>query len=365
MMLTIYNLSSCGNSRLQRIPAIMHITELMIGSFASRTTEPETINICGVDHREADTFSLYDDDPPRKSSSVVEYIEEYLPTGRRTVPSVLQICRESRSVAQQVYTRMALSTYDATHQEIYVNTLYDKFFIGGLHGKSWKSYMILVDLFIKLHSSRPLRRQIQRDVEKLQNIRFLTVEFNIFATAPARLWAEFPKLEQIVIAIFPYATISDFEPRSSRHHTRFKSIRPQRGTMYGKRAAWLVEHAEKALNKVKADDVPQWNIPRIEVVMRKTGEEIDDEIVEEWTDDPVEYSDEDDDDSTWYAQAEAKMNRAITKKEISWLKQKHHLSKKVLYPDRHPGKDTGDWIEDSETEEGLAHRPYDYEQCDN
>lgn len=330
---------------------------------------PKIISICGMEYSEAATnfysHSEYLGSKAAKGSSQVDEDDNY--SGEMPVPSVLQVCSESRLIAQKVYTLMAMNTYGGNKREGYFNTLYDYFYIGGLHAEVWTNFKILVDLVIKLNTTRPLRRQVQRDLTRLQNIRFLIVEFNVFSSAPARVWAEFPNLQKIIIGVFPYDTINNNEKKTSGLYRRFRCIKPQRGTKYGERVSWLLEHAETALNKVKIDEKQEWAMPKLEVVIRRTGYDIDDEVVEQLYDseeecasmreDPIEDVDEND-DSTWYAQAEARMKPNITRKQISLLKQKHHPSRQVTHPKRHPGKKYGDWITDSETEDGHQHRPH-------
>ncbi|KUJ13226.1 uncharacterized protein LY89DRAFT_155145 [Mollisia scopiformis] len=175
---------------------------LRIWSFASRMNKPRYNNVHAVDWFE--TFRNCGHDPRRCSSKMV-YDADFYFSENRDVPSVLHICRESRSVAQQVYTLMPLDMLEGREKRAYFNTLYDFFFIGATNGETWTSFLILVDMVIKLNSSRPLRPQIQKDVEIFQNIRHLTVDFEVFATARARVWAEFPLLAHIVICSSPYA----------------------------------------------------------------------------------------------------------------------------------------------------------------
>ncbi|KAE8443657.1 hypothetical protein EG329_001515 [Mollisiaceae sp. DMI_Dod_QoI] len=344
--------------RFQELP-----TEIRskIWSCASRTREPRVNIIEAMDGAQSSlSFYVCSERQQKTRSSQVNNDDDC-----KTVPTILQVCRESRLIAQQVYTLMTLPVFDSEEssvREVYFNTLYDSFYMSSR--ETWTHYKVLVDLFIKLNSTRPLRQQVQRDVMRLQNIRILIVDFNIFATAPARVWAEFQKLEKIVIGIFPYDTIQNYEERSLELRRRFECIVPQQGTKYGKRVSWLQEFAVRTLNKIKADEVPQWVVPRLEVVIRKTGKDIDDEVVEkssERKEDSAksEQKDKDegrDNDSTWYRQAEARMKHGFSKKQLSLLKQKHHPSRR---------KRSGDWITDSETEGGHKYRPTIMTQNEN
>jgi hypothetical protein len=101
--------------------------------------------------------------------------------------------------------------------------------------QKWTRFKILVDLLIRLNTTRPLQTLVQKDLNRLQNIRFFIVDFNIFGAAPSRLWAEFNKLMKLTIIIYPYKMISD--PEKMRYHNVPSFITPQRGSYYGKRAA--------------------------------------------------------------------------------------------------------------------------------
>ncbi|KUJ13227.1 uncharacterized protein LY89DRAFT_737205 [Mollisia scopiformis] len=161
----------------------------------------------------------------------------------------------------------------------------------------------------------------------------------------------------------PYRTIERHEARTTEYFTKFAPLKHQQGTLFGKRASWLQEHAERTLQKVKADELPNWSIPRVEVVFRRTGKKDIDSVVEaDRKDDTEDEVHEEEDDSLWYAHAKSKLTHAVTKRELSLLKQKHHAGRRVRYPERHPGKSFGDWIEDSETEGAADDRPWDFEE---
>lgn len=154
-----------------------------------------------------------------------------------------------------MYTLISLGTYGEGKWEAYFNTLYDYFYIGGLRSETWTNFKILVDLFVKLNTTRPLQQRVQRDIMRLQNIRFLIVDFRVFISDPVRVWAKFPKLESIVIGITPYATIQNYEETSFELCRKFYFIRPRRGTKYAKRVpGW--RHVQKRLHKLKTDELP-------------------------------------------------------------------------------------------------------------
>jgi len=148
--------------------------------------------------------------------------------------------------------------------------------------------------------------------------------------------------------------------------------KPQRGSKYGKRAEWKLQHAKTTLQAVQTNGPSPWAVPKLDALVQITGNDDDDyDVEEEWTGDLAEWESEnqfDDpdripDDSAWYSLAEAKMTHHITKQEIKRLKHLYHPSCRVDHkyswqrPYGKPPKvesggrrDLGDWISDSETE---------------
>ena len=186
-------------------------------------------------------------------------------------------------VAQTTFTRPPFKHY-TREGEAYFNTPYDTFYIGG---ETWSEFKILIDLLVKLNTTRPLREPVQNDLRKLQNIRLLIVDLNIFGAAPLRLWAEFPKLEVLTIAFYPSSTIKDKELRyRDPDNGPVRFITPLRGTIFGKRAGYIRKIALETLETLKNSEIPKWKIPTVEVVVRTTGEKrLDAKIEEQWSDD--------------------------------------------------------------------------------
>jgi hypothetical protein len=212
---------------------------------------------------------------------------------------------------------------------------------------------------IKLNTTRPLHKLVQRDLKRFQNIRFFIVDFNIFGAAPPRTWAEFNKLEKLTIAIYPHKTISNLERPLYTDEPSF--IRPHRCYTHAKRAVWLQQAALDLLQSVKDHDVPQWKIPDVEVVVRRTGrEDADDDIQEEWVDEDIsdeEYYDMEEltDDSVWYEQAAKVLAKNVPHAELKRLKRKFHRSRLVRYNDPQDLKgerEPGTYYTDSEMESG-------------
>jgi hypothetical protein len=76
----------------------------------------------------------------------------------------------------------------ALRQLKYSNTMYDYFYLGN---DVWSEYKVLVDMMIRLNTTRELSRSVRLDLEAFQKKRLLIVDFVVFAGAPARVWAEF------------------------------------------------------------------------------------------------------------------------------------------------------------------------------
>ncbi|PVH76541.1 hypothetical protein DL98DRAFT_291302 [Cadophora sp. DSE1049] len=122
-------------------------------------------------------------------------------------------------------------------------------------------------------------------MDRFLQIRYMTVDFHIFAGVPASIWAEFPKLVKLTIGIYPYEVINDREAIPDRD---LGFVKPQKGSKYGKRADWVLTAASAALGAV-GDDRRHWKAPELEVLVRQTGDEIDDDVEEQWTEDQEEY----------------------------------------------------------------------------
>jgi hypothetical protein len=94
-------------------------------------------------------------------------------------------------------------------------------------------------------------------------------------------------------------------------------------------------------NPSKYLDVPQWKIPDIEVVVRRTGrEDADDDAQEEWVDEDIsdeEYGDMGElaDDSVWYKQVVKVPAKNVphAEHELKRLKRKFHRSRIFRYDD--------------------------------
>jgi hypothetical protein len=132
----------------------------------------------------------------------------------------------------------------------------------------------LFDLVTKRNTTWPLVPDVQKDVERLRNIRYLAVALMLFGAAPAHIWTEFSKPQTLTIALYPFEVMKDIDHLENEDvfmPQNPESVRPQRGTWHGKRADWVASLATKSLEAAIRGDPPNWTIPRIEVVVRKIG----------------------------------------------------------------------------------------------
>ncbi|KAK0123924.1 hypothetical protein ONS95_008914 [Cadophora gregata] len=313
-------------------------------------------------------------------------------------PVTLRVCRDSRMVAQRIHTCMRFcgTRQHAQESEAYFNTLYDNFYFAEY---PWNEYKILIDILITQNTTRPLQPRVQRDVDRFFKIQHMTVDFHIFAGVPASVWAAFPKLVRLTIGIYPYDVINNREAIPDRD---LGFVKPQKGSKYGKRADWVLAAASEALRAVGKEH-RHWKMPELEVLVRQTGDEIDDHVEEQWTEDLEEYKQavaledsteqdtenhdgsnisenqdinqdisdegEEDDDSARLEQADARMKQTISQKEVSQLKHEYHPSRKIVTREFRYGpcetwgdRDMESWVSDSETECGGSYpnRPFVY-----
>jgi hypothetical protein len=131
--------------------------------------------------------------------------------------------------------------------------------------------------------------------------------------------------------------------------------------------------ATKTLENAKRVEAPDWRIPKIEVVVRKTGTYIDDEVEEEYKDDETTVgcdSDEDErereeQESSWCQQAAARMIHSVSREQIKLWKRKYLPSRKVSLGDWfYEKRQLGSYYTDSETEQGSFPKPYEHTDTD-
>ncbi|KAF4614367.1 hypothetical protein G7Y89_g15370 [Cudoniella acicularis] len=281
------------------------------------------------------------------------------------IPTVLHVCRLSRLVARAVYTRLRYKGMRAG--EAYFNTLYDYYYFGN---EPWNKFKIFVDLMIKSNTTRPLDVIVQRDIKRLQRIRRLIVDVNIFGALPARIWAEFPKLEILEIIFYPVDTISDQEmPQEERPAVDPVFEKPHPSNKWGKRAKVILDDATACFQTLK-NIMPSWKIPEIEVLCRvdPTGDSDygPGEIEDSWEDMGEEELTEND-DTVYLNQLKERLTHNIPVDLIRRLKHRHHPSRRIgigeINRKRPDGKKYRDWITDSEAE--MGGRQTDYSDSDD
>jgi hypothetical protein len=126
---------------------------------------------------------------------------------KERLPIVFQICSDSRKIGQEIFAKLPFVNDQnmGKSSKMYFHTRYNSIYLGKqmYSGDTWSEFKILVDLLLKQHTTRSFKPAVQREMEQFQKIRNLVVDLNVFAGAPLKLWAEFPKLEQLIIAFYP------------------------------------------------------------------------------------------------------------------------------------------------------------------
>lgn len=259
-------------------------------------------------------------------------------------------------VAQRIHTLLPCEKYG---QPRYFNNLHDEFYIGG--EPSWTRFQVLVDMFIRLNSSRSLPRRARLDVEKLSEIRNLRVDLNVFASMPIHFWAGFTKLEKLTLVLYSYDEFGEHEDVSFDPHPNF--VRVKQPSKHGGRAEWVLNYVREAFHAAK-NDLPQWTIPQLDVLHR-FAELLNDfelELADDQYNTESDAEEEEYDDSGWYREAGARMIHNVSRNEIRRLKIMHHPSLKITHFNRHfhDGKESGQYLTDSETEDLDGFDDYDF-----
>ncbi|XMA09769.1 hypothetical protein WAI453_002560 [Rhynchosporium graminicola] len=181
-------------------------------------------------------------------------------------------------------------------------------------------------------------------MSKFAQIHVLKVNFTIFGALPVEVWASFPTLEKLSIIIYPYDEIRELE-HTQCYELRF--IKPQRGSIHGNRAGWVLRHTKLALGAVDAVKYSTWPMPEIEVLVRKAGKKEDRLVDAYWTDDVETFkkakgwdsdaeedvdhdSDEYNDEDCWYPQAKAVMKHHVSIDDIKKLKHYYLPSRRSV-----------------------------------
>jgi hypothetical protein len=110
-------------------------------------------------------------------------------------------------------------------------------------------------LFLKQHTTRSFEPAVQREIEQFGKIRNLIVNLNVFSGAPLTLWAEFPKLEQLTIASYPFdqvrkpETCLDYDPDTA---IEIEFLVSKAGSKYAARAEWILQSAKASFESREA-----------------------------------------------------------------------------------------------------------------
>lgn len=145
----------------------------------------------------------------------------------------------------------------------YINTMYDDLYIGGKW--SWMQFHLLVNMFIRLNTTRPLSYQARLDVEMLFRMKNVRVDFNMFVALPLQIWTQFPQLKKLSIVMYSYNDFSQYEEISFGREKGFSELKRQ--SKHRKRAQWILESARKSFEAIK-DDIREWIPPQLDVVLR-------------------------------------------------------------------------------------------------
>ena len=280
------------------------------------------------------------------SQLLVTCLDEYtgLVMDRVTPPPIVfQICSDSRKIGQEIFAKLPFVHWlnMGKSLKMYYHTRYDNIYLGKqiFGGNTWSEFKILVDLLLKQHTTRSFKPAVQREMEEFKKIQNLIVDLNVFAGAPLKLWAEFPKLEQLTIAFYPFDQVHQpetFLAPGSDIKPKFNV--PKAGSKYAARAEWILHSVATSLERVVRKHLPGWKIPKLKVLIRNTGDYHLDKEVQDGLPMPIDQGadetdgqdhKEEDDDSAWYESAARAMTYHVPIEEIKSLKHKFLPSREV------------------------------------
>ncbi|KUJ17298.1 uncharacterized protein LY89DRAFT_733158 [Mollisia scopiformis] len=316
--------------------------QLRIWSMAARSNKPRT-HFLVEDADIPDGLPLYYPRSHDTSTILPEKDEE-----TNDFPVLLHVCQASRMVVLKVYTPMPRVAPNHPDAMQYLNTLYDRFYIGGQD--SWTDHQLLVDILIRLNSTRPLPKTVQDNMERLLKIRFLLVDFHVFAALPVKIWAEFEQLEKFTIVMYPYDETGEWE--NTPGYSPFPEfVNVTQRSKYGRRAEWILKSARESFEAVKRSDIPKWTIPQLDTVLRTIEDNDLAGNLEDSSDPNSDPEDEENDDSRWYQQAARLLVHDVPRTNIKQLKKVHHPSEFKTRESK-PSSSL-EYVGDSETEAGV------------
>jgi hypothetical protein len=308
---------------------------LRIWSFAARTSEPQTFFFLSPGIK----MSIPNSIP--NLTHLAAYGHEL-----RKFPILLHVCQKARAETLKVYTKLACPTpWSGKARSLeYVNTLYNNFYLGG---DIWSEFKVLADLVMCIERPKTLKESVVRDLHRIRNIHNLTVDINIFGDVPLRLWTEFPRLEKLTIALYPFDVFLDRGlPVHQLDPTSTNFLKPKRNSSHGRRATWITEYATAALQTTRKAHAPDWKMPTIDAVVRDTGNpyvdfgikaaEDDDDISDE-SEDEIFGSDieetecererrkeAEDAEKNWFSETQKRMAHTVSPAQVMELRRKYY-----------------------------------------
>jgi hypothetical protein len=309
--------------------------QLRIWSAAARTSEPQTFFFLSPGMK----LSMLNSIP------IPTHLAAYSHELRR-FPILLHVCQKARAETLKVYTKLACPTpWSGKARPLeYVNTLYNNFYLGG---DNWSEFKVLADLVMSIEHLKTLKESVVRDLHRIRNIHNLTVDINIFGDVPLRLWTEFPRLEKLTIALYPFDVFLDRGlPIHQLDPTSTNFLKPKRNSGHGRRATWITEYAIAALQTTRKARAPDWKMPIIDVVVRDTGnpyvdfrikaadeygdisDESEDEIlgseIEETEFERERRKEAEDAEKNWFSETQKRMAHTVSPAQIMELRRKYY-----------------------------------------
>ncbi|KAH9215923.1 hypothetical protein DL95DRAFT_388237 [Leptodontidium sp. 2 PMI_412] len=343
-----------------RFPDLPMEIQLRIWSMASRSQEPATHSLIGMDWEEEYNGCRVN----RRGSSRLQHANWTSPSIEALWPVILRTCRNSRYVGLSVFAR-----FNFEHMGFfpYVPVAYDSFYIGC---SPWTEFKLLVDLLIKENTTREMDSAVKTDLAMLCKMRHIVVDFNVFAGVPSTVWTHFPDLESLTVSFYPSVHIVDTNKDKHGPATRPTFVTPKPDTKFGRRAEWITTAVNTRLQTAK-DTVHNWTLPKIQVVLRGS----EDDEVSRGDRHPGESGDEDDgstDDESengelqakkeaiFYSEASERLSRIVSKADISRLKRRYHRRRVVKFhaDDETGRRQFGQYFTDSENESSSPRYPY-------
>lgn len=243
----------------------------------------------GARHEDPKTHKLGHPFVTNAFSSFVSMKKSYCPS--QSPPAILHVCKESRAGAQEMFSLLPYTVVregSMVQKHGYFNVLYDNFHITS-DESLWFESAILLFLFLRFGTRRPLYESMLHCIHSAQKLRIITVDFGIFQEVPVKYWFEFTCLETLAISIHNECEELKNSRRRPQRESRLAStplepvefINPPSTTHDGKRAELVLGRVIKVfLDFIKQN--PKLKCPKIEVVVQKrpVGKGLGDEYID-------------------------------------------------------------------------------------